>query len=69
MKDYLGHELRVGDLVVTFVQTNTGGTELITAEIERLTRTRVWLHKWNVQEYFLQKTYTLPDKCIRVFRE
>lgn len=68
MKDYLGHELREGDHVVTIVNINrgSGGTAFVTATIDCLTRTRVYLRDWQCSERCFKKQYTMPEKCIRV---
>ena len=49
MKDYLGHELREGDHVVTIVNINrgSGGTAFVTATIDCLTRTRPSLSEFS----------------------
>ena len=66
MKDYLGHELRTGDHVVTIVNISSGGTYFVTAQIEYMTRSRVYLHNWESSDPDLHKEYTLPEKCILV---
>ena len=66
MKDYLGHELRAGDHVVTIVNISSGGTYFVTAQIEYMTRSRVYLHNWETDDKALHKEYTLPEKCILV---
>lgn len=66
MKDYLGHELREGDHVVTFVTIDGGSTVFTTATIAYMTRTRVYLKDWQDSERCFKKQYTMPEKCIRV---
>lgn len=66
MKDYLGHELRKGDTVVTIVSLKYGGTYFVTAKIDYMTRTRLYLTEYETQDRDLWKEYTVPEKCIRV---
>lgn len=66
MKDYLGHELRDGDHVVTIVTVSAGGTYFVTAQIDHMTRSRIYLKNWETRDSALHKEYTLPEKCILV---
>lgn len=66
MKDYLGHEIRVGDKVVTMVMTNGRGMEFVIAKVDYMTRKRLYLCNWETNERCLKKEFTTPDKTIRL---
>ena len=65
-KDYLGHELRPGDHVVTMVVAMGGGTYFVTAQIDYMTRSRIYLKNWETQDKSMHKEYTIPSKCILI---
>ena len=62
-KDYLGHELRPGDHVVTMVVAMGGGTYFVTAQIDYMTRSRIYLKNW---ASFIQDRSSLAAFQVRV---